>query len=221
MGGGRKADAGSPPGSRSRLTCPCPRPAPGKEEPRVVGPGVQGIDVGCGERIRTSDLRVMSPTSCRCSTPRPITLGPRRVPVKRGQGASASATASSNDIDRPSARPRSNASPAAVVRCSRYCSLSASHWPNGARDDSVSTAPHSRPAAIGPSLLGGDPCEKGHRIGHPLAVADRIGDAECRDAEIPCLGRSVQFEGDLGRRQQRADPHPAGTDLVGEVGAAE
>ena len=48
-----------------------------KEEPRVVGPGVQGEGVGCGERIRTSDLRVMSPTSCRCSTPRPITLGPR------------------------------------------------------------------------------------------------------------------------------------------------
>ena len=27
--------------------------------------------VGCGGRIRTADLRVMSPTSCRCSTPRP------------------------------------------------------------------------------------------------------------------------------------------------------
>src|SRR5207247_2530315 len=26
--------------------------------------------VGCGGRIRTDDLRVMSPTSCRCSTPR-------------------------------------------------------------------------------------------------------------------------------------------------------
>src|ERR1700704_3986837 len=25
---------------------------------------------GCGGRIRTDDLRVMSPTSCRCSTPR-------------------------------------------------------------------------------------------------------------------------------------------------------
>ena len=30
-------------------------------------PGVR--DVGCGEGIRTLDLRVMSPTSCRCSTP--------------------------------------------------------------------------------------------------------------------------------------------------------
>jgi hypothetical protein len=25
---------------------------------------------GCGDRIRTDDLRVMSPTSCHCSTPR-------------------------------------------------------------------------------------------------------------------------------------------------------
>src|SRR5206468_4183608 len=36
----------------------------------------------CGGRIRTSDLRVMSPTSCRCSTPRrSITLAepPRSV----------------------------------------------------------------------------------------------------------------------------------------------
>ena len=29
---------------------------------------------GCGEGIRTPDLRVMSPTSCRCSTPRPRIL---------------------------------------------------------------------------------------------------------------------------------------------------
>src|SRR3979411_74248 len=28
------------------------------------------IEGGCGGRIRTDDLRVMSPTSCRCSTPR-------------------------------------------------------------------------------------------------------------------------------------------------------
>ena len=39
--------------------------------------------LGCGERIRTSDLRVMSPTSCRCSTPRPVTLGPEADSVKR------------------------------------------------------------------------------------------------------------------------------------------
>ena len=43
--------------------------APGKEEPRAVGPGVQVKAIGCGGRIRTDDLRVMSPTSCRCSTP--------------------------------------------------------------------------------------------------------------------------------------------------------
>ena len=39
--------------------------------------------LGCGERIRTSDLRVMSPTSCRCSTPRLVTLGPEQRSVKR------------------------------------------------------------------------------------------------------------------------------------------
>jgi hypothetical protein len=32
--------------------------------------GVLGMRGGCGGRIRTDDLRVMSPTSCRCSTPR-------------------------------------------------------------------------------------------------------------------------------------------------------
>jgi hypothetical protein len=50
----------------------------------VVGPGVQVKAVfGCGERIRTSDLRVMSPTSCRCSTPRLVTLGRMADSVKR------------------------------------------------------------------------------------------------------------------------------------------
>ena len=34
--------------------------APGKEEPRAVGPGVQVEAIGCGGRIRTDDLRVMS-----------------------------------------------------------------------------------------------------------------------------------------------------------------
>jgi hypothetical protein len=36
----------------------------------VYGLGVLGMRGGCGGRIRTDDLRVMSPTSCRCSTPR-------------------------------------------------------------------------------------------------------------------------------------------------------
>jgi hypothetical protein len=43
---------------------------PEKNEPRAVGPGVLVEAIGCGGRIRTADLRVMSPTSCRCSTPR-------------------------------------------------------------------------------------------------------------------------------------------------------
>ena len=39
--------------------------------------------IGCGGRIRTADLRVMSPTSCRCSTPRPTILAARPGTVKR------------------------------------------------------------------------------------------------------------------------------------------
>ena len=61
----------------------------------------------------------MSPTSCRCSTPRPITIGPERVPVKRrgSSEASANSTASSNVEVRPTIRPRSKASPAAMKTC--------------------------------------------------------------------------------------------------------
>src|SRR2546426_10907950 len=51
--------------------------------PEVQEPG---IGVGCGEGIRTSDLRVMSPTSCRCSTPRPRILPAAPGTVKRGPG---------------------------------------------------------------------------------------------------------------------------------------
>ncbi len=44
---------------------------PDKVEPRVGrDPGFRKRRLGCGEGIRTLDLRVMSPTSCRCSTPR-------------------------------------------------------------------------------------------------------------------------------------------------------
>ena len=50
-----------------------------KRRTPVVGTRGSGGVVGCGERIRTSDLRVMSPTSCRCSTPRP-----RRLPAGPG-----------------------------------------------------------------------------------------------------------------------------------------
>src|SRR4026209_470698 len=46
-------------------------------------PGFWGDAIGCGGRIRTSDLRVMSPTSCRCSTPRPTILGTRPDRGKR------------------------------------------------------------------------------------------------------------------------------------------
>jgi hypothetical protein len=34
--------------------------------------------IGCGAWIRTKDLRVMSPTSCRCSTPRRHYTSPSR-----------------------------------------------------------------------------------------------------------------------------------------------
>ena len=48
---------------------------------RGRGSGVEALVAG--KRIRTSDLRVMSPTSCRCSTPRPTTLALAARSVKR------------------------------------------------------------------------------------------------------------------------------------------
>ena len=69
-----------------------PEPAPARPtapfagQERTPGGRARGsrcMRLGCGERIRTSDLRVMSPTSCRCSTPRPVTLGPKHDSVKR------------------------------------------------------------------------------------------------------------------------------------------
>ena len=58
-------------------------------EPRARGSIVAAL--GCGEGIRTPDLRVMSPTSCRCSTPRLPILGTdlrlrKRRPPRRRQG---------------------------------------------------------------------------------------------------------------------------------------
>jgi hypothetical protein len=43
--------------------------ARGKKEPRALYQAL-GSFLGSGGRIRTGDLRVMSPTSCHCSTPR-------------------------------------------------------------------------------------------------------------------------------------------------------
>ena len=67
--------------------------APFAGQERTPGGRARGsrcMRLGCGERIRTSDLRVMSPTSCRCSTPRPVTLGPKHDSVKRSVDAEAS-----------------------------------------------------------------------------------------------------------------------------------
>ncbi len=108
------ASARRPPGSdwRRRASARRVRPlAPEKEEPRVVGPGVQGEGVGCGERIRTSDLRVMSPTSCRCSTPR---LANSRARGQFGQTAGASRTAGFGAL-RPLRCPRPTISPMTSV----------------------------------------------------------------------------------------------------------
>ena len=49
-----------------------------------AGRGRQVDAVGCGGRIRTADLRVMSPTSYRCSTPRRLTVREGRRSVKHG-----------------------------------------------------------------------------------------------------------------------------------------
>ena len=78
----RRAD---PQGSRPRLRGARPTALFAGQE-RTPGGRARGsrcMRLGCGERIRTSDLRVMSPTSCRCSTPRPVTLGPEHRSVKR------------------------------------------------------------------------------------------------------------------------------------------
>jgi hypothetical protein len=42
--------------------------------------------LGSGGRIRTSDLWVMSPTSCHCSTPRQRTGAARQIRVRTGNG---------------------------------------------------------------------------------------------------------------------------------------
>ena len=61
-----------------------------RKNPGRSDPGFGGCALGCGERIRTSDLRVMSPTSCRCSTPRPPMLpsGPGSVKRRLGRRSS-------------------------------------------------------------------------------------------------------------------------------------
>ena len=51
--------------------------------PGWSGPGVQEKAYWLRGSDSNHDLRVMSPTSCRCSTPRPGMIGPRRLPVKR------------------------------------------------------------------------------------------------------------------------------------------
>src|SRR6266571_5119698 len=56
---------------------------PGNEKGRRKR-GALGGRSGCGAWIRTKDLRVMSPTSCRCSTPR-LRLYPRLFGALRRQ----------------------------------------------------------------------------------------------------------------------------------------
>ncbi len=77
----RRARRSLEPGSRRRRLT--------KKNPGVVGSrGSGGSGLGCGEGIRTPDLRVMSPTSCRCSTPRRPTLPVIDRSVKVGGPAS-------------------------------------------------------------------------------------------------------------------------------------
>src|SRR4030067_789374 len=59
------------------------------EETPAGGPGFEGRRTGCGGRIRTSDLRVMSPTSCRCSTPRRLNTLPAGVDSAQNRSAPA------------------------------------------------------------------------------------------------------------------------------------
>src|SRR6266853_2700315 len=58
---------------RTPLGSPPPRPATTDAPEKRKAPNVGAFGYGresCGAWIRTKDLRVMSPTSCRCSTPR-------------------------------------------------------------------------------------------------------------------------------------------------------
>ena len=67
----------------------------GKVEPRVGrDPGFRKRRIGCGEGIRTLDLRVMSPTSCRCSTPRRRMIGTAPESVKLRSARSRSSPSS-------------------------------------------------------------------------------------------------------------------------------
>src|SRR5262245_30408430 len=55
---------------------------------------------GCGGRIRTADLRVMSPTSYHCSTPRPPMVETSPGSVKRPAGRSATLEDRAQDQER-------------------------------------------------------------------------------------------------------------------------
>jgi hypothetical protein len=74
----RRSNRGRRGGARCRHAVAGKSRTPGG---RTRGSGVCGL--GCGGRIRTADLRVMSPTSCRCSTPRPRILATHRQLVNR------------------------------------------------------------------------------------------------------------------------------------------
>jgi hypothetical protein len=78
---------------------------------------------GCGGRIRTDDLRVMSPTSCRCSTPRGELY--RRLSPASGAGQGAVVPAGTAGVGEAGAVTRYRRSAARAYPLRRACSSSA------------------------------------------------------------------------------------------------
>ena len=76
------------------------RPQPEQHETRLAGAGFRSGMRGCGGRIRTADLRVMSPTSYHCSTPRPpmVVVVPDSVKLRQARRFMIERTTSSATI---------------------------------------------------------------------------------------------------------------------------
>ena len=157
----------------------CAVNVPERKNPGWSGPGFRKRRLGCGDWIRTSDLRVMSPTSCRCSTP--PADGSRRDRFGQTVPAAQDATARRSAI-------RSPASPAGRPRRRR----------TGSRFDDCASTPASSDAMMNPSVPAAP--------NRPWVVDDRPGRRVRRDHRVQ---RRVEerearrLDQDQGHRQDR------------------
>ena len=148
--------------------------------------------LGSGGGIRTPDLWVMSPTSCRCSTPRRVSgcgaLLPR--PLLRGWGASAAASPPKG-------------SPPQYSPALRWVTTGFGMGPGGASTLSATDAPHPPSRGEGGPLLP-------HSAPPPRAgslrpsASWRVAHAPCtlvslthhiRERDLPCRTRKKRREG--------------------------